>query len=307
MKTYIELKKLIDSLKFTPLFETRRTHIAIETSDLNRPGIQLCGYFEYFAHNRVQLLGMTEITYLQTLSSEMRKEISRKYFSYSIPCVMVARNLFPPEEFISEAKKHDIPVLISGLTTSNLGHSVILFFDDALAPCITRHGGLMDLFGIGMYITGDSGVGKSETALELIKRGHRFIADDVVEIRKLSDSRLVGRSPETVLHLMELRGIGLIDVSVLYGMGTVVREKDIDICIHLEPGDITNIDRLGLEDDYVTILGINIPTITIPVRPGRNIAIIMEVAAMNHRLKEMGYAPSDKLDQRLLGLLNGEN
>ena len=189
------------------------------------------------------------------------------------------------------------------MTTTKLAHSAILFLDNELAPIIARHGGLMDIFGVGVFITGESGVGKSEASLELIKRGHRFVADDVVEIKKLTDSRLVGSSPEVIRHLMEIRGIGLIDVSVLYGMGSVMPEKDIEMCVFLEQGGDLNNNRLGAGDDRITILGIEIPKITIPVRPGRNIAIIIEVAAMNQRLKTRGYNATDKLNQKIIDLI----
>ena len=185
---------------------------------------------------------------------------------------------------------------MSGLTTTKLSHKITLYLDEILSPSISRHGGLMDVYGVGIFITGESGVGKSETALELVKRGHRFVADDVVEIHKLSDETLIGRSPD-------IRGLGIIDVSVLYGMGAVMQEKDINISIHLELGNPINIDRLGMEDNHITLLGVKVPQIIVPVRPGRNLAIIIEVAAMNYRLKSMGQMGTDKLDQNLLKIL----
>lgn len=303
MKRTIKLQKLIDDLGLSVLYLGDRDNMVVDTSDLNRPGLQMCGFFEYFADNRIQLFGMAEMTYLQDLSPEIRTERLEKYFSYPIPCVMIARNLTPPDEFLDTARKYDIPVLMSGLTTTKLSHMTTLFLDNELAPCIARHGGLMDVYGVGIFITGESGVGKSETALELVKRGHRLVADDVVEIRKISDSELIGASPDVIRHLMEIRGIGIIDVSVLYGMGAVMLNKHISLCIHLEMGEVTNIDRLGLNEDYVTLLGVKVPKITIPVRPGRNIAIIVEVAAMNYRLKSMGYNPAAALDQKMLELL----
>ena len=180
---------------------------------------------------------------------------------------------------------------------------VSIFLDNELAPTIARHGGLIDVYGVGVFLTGESGIGKSETALELLKRGHRMIADDVVEIRKISDSVLVGRAPDVIRHLMEIRGIGLVDVSVLYGMGAVMESKTITLCIHLAAGDVKDIDRLGMNTEYTTLLGVDIPKITVPVRPGRNLAIIIEVAAMNFRLKSLGHNPADSLDQDLLNLL----
>ena len=303
MKRSIKIQKLIDELGLTPLYVGEKDSVAIDTSDLNRPGMQMTGFFDYFAVNRLQLFGMVEMSYIQDLDPETRRERMEQYFSHPIPCVLIARNLTPPEEFLDAAKKYDVPVLMSGLTTTKLSHMTTMLLDHELAPCIARHGGLMDIYGVGIFITGESGVGKSETALELIKRGHRLVADDVVEIRKFAETDLVGCSPDVIRHLMEIRGIGLIDVSVLYGMGAVLTRKTISLCVHLELGDVKDIDRLGLAEDYVTLLGVKVPKITIPVRPGRNIAIIMEVAAMNFRLKSMGHNPAAALDQKMLELL----
>ena len=303
MKRSIKINKFVEDLGLTPLYVGEKETMDIDTSDLNRPGLQISGFFEYFAVNRIQLFGMAEMTYMQNLSAEVRRERLEAYFSHPIPCILIARNLTPPEEFLEITKKYDVPVLMSGLTTTKLSHMTTLYLDNELAPCIARHGGLMDVYGVGIFITGESGVGKSETALELVKRGHRLVADDVVEIRKVSDNHLIGRSPDVIRHLMEIRGIGLIDVSVLYGMGAVMMEKTISLCMHLELGDIIVIDRLGMADDFVTLLGTKVPKITIPVRPGRNVAIIMEVAAMNFRLKSMGHNPADALDQKMLELL----
>lgn len=303
MKRTIKISKFMDALGLTPLYIGERDTMDIDTSDLNRPGLQMSGFFEYFAVNRIQLFGMAEMTYIQDLPPALRVERLDKYFSHPIPCVLISRNLTPPKEFLDATRKYDIPVLVSGLTTTKLSHMTTLFLDNELAPCIARHGGLMDVYGIGIFITGESGVGKSETALELVKRGHRLVADDVVEIRKVSDSSLIGRSPDVIRHLMEIRGIGLIDVSVLYGMGAVMMDKHISLCIHLELGDTTDIDRIGTANDSVTLLGIQVPKITIPVRPGRNIAIIIEVAAMNFRLRSLGHNPAATLDQKMLELL----
>ena len=303
MKRSIKIQKLIDELGLTPLYLGDREHMEIDTSDLNRPGLQMCGFFEYFAVERIQLFGMAEMTYLQDLSPEVRRERLETYFSYPIPGVLIARNLTPPDDFLEIAETYDVPVLMSGLTTTKLSHMTTLFLDNELAPSIARHGGLMDVYGIGIFITGESGVGKSETALELVKRGHRLVADDVVEIRKISDNHLVGSSPDVIRHLMEIRGIGLIDVSVLYGLGAVMVDKTISLCVHLELGDVKDIDRIGMAEDYVTLLGVKVPKITIPVRPGRNIAIILEVAAMNFRLKSLGHDATANLDQKMLELL----
>lgn len=288
MKKTITVEELAKALDLIILFKGERDTIDIDSSDLNRPGLQMSGFFEYFAVSRIQLFGMVEITYLQTLSPEKRMEVLEKYFAYPIPCVIIGRNLLPPDEFIECAKKYDIPVLMSGLTTTKISHKITVYLDELLSPCISRHGGLMDVAGVGIYITGDSGVGKSEVALELVKRGHRFVADDVVEIHRLSDNKLIGKSPDLIRHMMEIRGLGIIDVSVMYGMGAIMPEKEINLAIHLEPGDIANIDRIGNAEEYITLLGVKVPQITMPIRPGRNVAIIIEVAALNFRLKSMG-------------------
>lgn len=305
MKRIIKIKDLAEKIKLNILYMGPRDSMEIDTSDLNRPGLQMSGFFEYFAVNRVQLFGMVEMTYLQTLTPEVRKNILQQFFSYPIPCVLIGRNLTPPDEFLDCARENNVPVLMSGLTTTKLSHKITQYLDEILSPSISRHGGLMDVYGVGIFITGESGVGKSETALELVKRGHRFVADDVVEIHKLSDETLVGRSPDIIRHMMEIRGLGIIDVSVLYGMGAVMQEKDINISIHLELGNIANVDRLGTEDNHITLLGVKIPQIVVPVRPGRNLAIIIEVAAMNYRLRSMGQVGTDKLDQNLLKILQG--
>ena len=303
MKRVIQIEEFAKAVNLDILYMGMRDTAEVDSSDLNRPGLQMTGFFEYFAVNRIQLFGMVEMTYLQTLSKEVRMQRLDRFFANPIPCVLIGRNLTPTQEFIDCAKKYDVPILMSGLTTTKLSHKASLYLDEILAPSISRHGGLMDVYGVGIYITGDSGVGKSETALELVKRGHRFVADDVVEIHKLSDDTLIGRSPDIIRHMMEIRGLGIIDVSVLYGMGSVVREKSITLSMHLEPGDVRDIDRLGNAEDYITLLGIKVPQITLPVRPGRNLAIIMEVAAMNFRLKSMGQGGGEFLAQNIMNTM----
>lgn len=303
MKRVIKIADLSKAIGLNIIYVGKRDTAEIDSSDLNRPGLQMSGFFEYFAVNRIQLFGMVEMTYLQTLDHTTRMERLDRFFSHPIPCVLIGRNLTPPDEFLECARKYDVPVLMSGLTTTKLSHKTSIYLDELLAPVISRHGGLMDVYGVGMFITGDSGVGKSETALELVKRGHRFVADDVVEIHKLSDDTLVGQSPDIIRHMMEIRGLGIIDVSVLYGMGSVVREKSITLSIHLEPGDVRDIDRLGTADNHITLLGIKVPQITLPVRPGRNLAIVMEVAAMNFRLKSIGQGGGEWLAQNIMDVV----
>lgn len=304
MKRTIKIEDLAKAISLNIVYMGTRDTAEIDSSDLNRPGLQMSGFFEYFAVNRIQLFGMVEMTYLQTLDPATRMERLDRFFSHPIPCVLIGRNLTPPDEFLECARKYDVPVLMSGLTTTKLSHKTAIYLDALLAPVISRHGGLMDVYGVGMFITGDSGVGKSETALELVKRGHRFVADDVVEIHKLSDDTLIGQSPDIIRHMMEIRGLGIIDVSVLYGMGSIRREKSIELAIHLEPGDVRDIDRLGTADNHITLLGVKVPQITLPVRPGRNLAIVMEVAAMNFRLKSIGQGGGEWLAQNIMDVIS---
>lgn len=303
MKTKLKIDDLARDLNLNIIYRGDVDTIEINTSDLNRPGLQMAGFFEYFAINRLQLFGMVEMTYLQNLDPELKRERLDKYFASQMPCVLIGRNLTPPPEMIEAAKKYNTPILMSGLTTTKLSHRTTVYLDKVLAPSISRHAGLMDIYGVGILLMGDSGVGKSETALELVKRNHRLVADDVVEIIKLSDNQLLGQSPEVIRHMMEIRGLGIIDVRTLYGIGAVLVEKSIELAVNLEPGDPMNIDRLGLSSEYITLLGVKIPIITIPVRPGRNLAIIIEVAAMNYRLKCMGQVTAEQLDSKLLSII----
>jgi HPr kinase/phosphorylase len=303
MKRLIKMKELAEALSLSVVYMGTRDTAEVDSSDLNRPGLQMTGFFEYFAVNRIQMFGMAEMSYMQTLPPDVRMERLDRFFSHPIPCVLIGRNLMPPDEFLECARKYNVPVLMSGLTTTKLSHKAAIYLDESLAPSISRHGGLMDIYGVGIFITGESGVGKSETALELVKRGHRFVADDVVEIHKLSDDTLVGRSPDIIRHMMEIRGIGIIDVSVLYGMGSIVREKSITLSVHLEPGEIRDIDRIGTADNHITLLGVKVPQITLPVRPGRNVAIVIEVAAMNFRLKSIGQGGGEWLAQNIMDVI----
>jgi HPr kinase/phosphorylase len=307
VKTKLKIDDLAKELNLSILYKGNVEEIFVDTSDLNRPGLQMAGFFEYFAVNRIQLFGMVEMTYLQNLDPELKKERLDKYFESRVPCVLIGRNLTPPPEMLDAAKRYNTPVLMSGLTTTKLSHKTTDFLDKVLSPSITRHAGLLDVYGVGILLMGDSGVGKSETALELVKRGHRLVADDVVEITKLSDNQLIGQSPEVIRHMMEIRGLGIIDVRTLYGIGAVLIEKSIELAVKLEPGDVTDIDRLGLTDEFINLLGVQLPTITIPVRPGRNLAIIIEVASMNFRLKRMGQVTAEKLDSKLLGVMQNND
>lgn len=278
--------------------------IDIDTSDINRPGLQFAGFFDYFAHDRIQVLGKVEMTYLEQLDPDIRARYLDEYFSYDIPCAIISRGMDIPDYILCHAKKYKRPVLRSDMTTTKLINKLIGYLDSQLAPRITKHGVLMDVYGVGIFLMGESGIGKSETALELIKRGHRLVADDAVEIKKVAEQRLIGEAPELIRHFMEIRGIGIIDIKAMYGVGAVINNKPLDLAIYLEFWDSNKeYDRLGLVEEYTEILGVKIPKIVIPVRPGRNLAIIVEVAARNWRLKKLGYNAAQELDDRLNALI----
>jgi HPr kinase/phosphorylase len=276
--------------------------ILISTSDVNRPGLQLIGYYEFFGNDRIQIIGKVETTYLERMTSAERYSRFDEFFSNGIPCIVVARGLEVFPEMIELSNKYEIPILRTNDVTSRFMSAIIRYLNVQLAPRITKHGVLVEVYGEGILILGESGVGKSETALELVKRGHRLVADDVVEIRKVSDRSLVGTAPDIIRHFIEIRGIGILDVKNLYGVGSVKVTENINLVINLEIWDEKkNYDRLGLVDEYTEILDLSIPSLKIPVRPGRNLAIIVEVAAMNNRQKKMGYNAAKVLNDRVLG------
>ncbi len=278
------------------LCESSRTEWDIRTPDLNRPGMQFCGFYEFFAFERPQLIGKVEMAYLDRQLPEERSKILDKYFSYPVPCVIICRSLVPPAEFLEAARKHDVPVYSSSLVTSKFTALAINYLNRCLAPHVTRHGVLLDVYGVGVFLSGRSGVGKSEAALELIKRGHQLVADDVVDICRISDDRLIGTCPEKIRHLMEIRGIGVIDVKAMYGIGAVAISKTIDLIIELETWDENKpYDRIGILEDETEIMGVHVPHQTMPIKPGRNLAIIVEVAARNLSLKRSGYNAAKEL------------
>ena len=264
--------------------------VSIRTEDVNRPGLQLTGFFDYFDAKRLQVIGRVETTYLEGLTSEERRESFELLLSQDIPALIISREIEPFPECMEMAEKYDRTILRSPDTTSVLMSNIIAALKSYLAPRITRHGVLVEVYGEGVLLLGESGVGKSETAIELVKRGHRLITDDAVEIKRNVTDRLVGTAPELIRHYIELRGIGVIDVCRLFGMSAVKDEAEIDMVINLEQWkDGAMYDRLGLENLYTTILDVQVPSLTVPVRPGRNLAVIIEVAAMNNRHKKMGY------------------
>ncbi len=279
--------------------------ILITTSDVNRPGLQLAGYMDYFGTDRIQIVGKVETNYLAGLTPQQRLYRLDDFFRTGFPCIVVARGLEVFDEMIEVSKKYGIPILRTVDITSRFLSGLILYLNVQIAPRISRHGVLVEVYGEGVLILGESGVGKSETALELVKRGHRLIADDVVEIRKVSDKTLLGTAPDIIRHFIEIRGIGILDVKNLYGVGSVKVQENINLVIKLELWDEKkNYDRLGLVDEYMDILGIKVPSLNIPVRPGRNLAIIVEVAAMNYRQKQMGYNAAMLINERVMGEMN---
>ena len=280
----------------------RLDDIFITTSDVNRPGLQIAGYLDYFGIDRVQIIGTVETEYMRTLTSEQRYNGLRAFFETGFPCIIVARDLDIYPDMLKVAKEFNIPVFKSKEITSRLIGALIKYLNVELAPRETKHGVLVEVYGEGVLILGESGVGKSETALELVKRGHRLIADDVVEIRKVSDTTLLGTSPDIIRHFIEIRGIGILDVKNLYGVGSVKVQETVSLVLQLELWDENKFyDRLGIDEVYMEILGIKIPALTIPVRPGRNLAIIAEIAAMNNRQKQMGYNAAQVLNEKILG------
>ncbi|MEG0765644.1 MAG: HPr(Ser) kinase/phosphatase [Pseudoflavonifractor sp.] len=291
MEYSVTLGKLIGEFNLEVLrggedYENRK----ICTEDVNRPGLQLIGFFDYFDPKRIQLIGRVETTYLDGMTHEARLACFDSLMAQDFPALIISRGMDPYPECMEMAEKYDRTVLRTQETTSTFMSTLIASLKVYLSPRITRHGVLVEVYGEGVLILGESGVGKSETAIELVKRGHRLIADDAVEIKRVATKRLVGTAPELIRHYIELRGIGVIDVRRLFGMSAIKEESDIDLVVNLEQWkDGAMYDRLGLENLYTSILDVQIPALTVPVKPGRNLAIILEVAAMNNRHKKMGY------------------
>ena len=298
----IPLSKVIEAFSLETIFLPELPeNIEINCARVNRPGLQMAGFYDYYEQARLQIIGKMENHFIMNLSNEERAERIDNFFrSGPAGVIMTSNNPIPPE-MLKSAEKYKVPLLRTNERTSEFMAALIGYLNVELGPRITRHGVLVEVYGEGILLLGESGVGKSETAIELVKRGHRLIADDAVEIKRVSSKTLVGQAPEIIRHYVELRGIGIVDVRRLFGMGAVNNTERIDLVIRLEPWVTGKMyDRLGLENDTVEILGLDIPALTIPVHPGRNLAIIIEIAAMNHRQKKMGYNTAEEFNRRLM-------
>ena len=297
----LKLEAIVEKMELTALTpEVDISTIKIHQPDVNRIALQMTGYFEHFEATRLQIIGYVEYSYMESLDKKRQKEIFEKLLSYPIPCIVFCRDLHPNEIFKDIAIRNNVPLFMTSKATSAFTAEIIRWMNVKLAPCISVHGVLVDVYGEGVLITGESGIGKSEAALELIKRGHRLVTDDVVEIRRVSDASLVGTAPDITKHFIELRGIGIIDVKALFGASCVRETQNIDLVIRLEDWDKDKeYDRLGLDEEYTEFLGIKVVCNSIPIRPGRNLAIICESAAVNHRQKKMGYNAAQELYKRV--------
>lgn len=297
----VEMQRIVEKMNLknlTPDVDLADKYVVVP--DINRPALQLAGFFEHFAAERVQIIGYVESTFLEQMDKEAKTKVYDTLFSYKIPCIIFCRALKPDPELLERADRMQIPVFSTEAQTSAFTAELIRWLNVQLAPCISIHGVLVDVYGVGVLIMGESGIGKSESALELVKRGHRLVSDDVVEIRKVSDDTLVGSAPDITRNFIELRGIGIVDVKTLYGVQSVRETQNIDLVITLEDWNKEkDYDRLGMEEEYTSFLGNKVVCHQIPIRPGRNLAIIVETAAINHRQKQMGYNAAQELYKRV--------
>lgn len=297
----VSLKKVVDEFSLKELYPIKNLEeIMVTTADVNRPGLQMAGYYEFFDATRIQIIGKSEHCFLERFTPEKAVDRMKDFFSHSPVAVVIARGLPLEDAYIELAKEYNVPLFTTNDTTSEFAAALIAFLNLNLAPRVTRHGVLVEVYGEGILLLGESGVGKSETAIELVKRGHRLIADDAVEIRRVSSKSLVGSAPDNIRHFIELRGIGIINASRIFGVGAVKLTEKINLVINMEPWDVNKAyDRMGLENQTTEILGLQIPSLTIPVKPGRNLAVIIEVAAMNSRQKKLGYNAAEDLLKKL--------
>lgn len=304
----VTLAKIVKELNIETIYcPAQLDQVRIVSVDINRPGLQLGGFFEYFDSARIQLIGKSELAYLEQFSKEEMNLKIDQFFAQKPPVVIITRDLEIPDQMLVSAREHAVPLLRTADATSAFSSALVSMLNVELAPRITRHGVLVEVYGEGILLLGESGVGKSETAVELVKRGHRLIADDAVEIRRVSSKTLVGSSPENIRHFLELRGVGIINARRIFGMGSIKVTEKIDMVIQLEPWDPDKVyDRMGMDNEKIDILGIEIPSLVIPIKPGRNLAIIIEVAAMNNRQKKMGYNAAQELLEKL-GMIGGDD
>ncbi|MDI4648832.1 HPr(Ser) kinase/phosphatase [Cohnella hashimotonis] len=308
MAKKVKVSELVQQFQLEVVAGSEGMRRTIVTDDLNRPGLEMAGYYDYYPAERTQILGKTELAFLEKLTSDERLERMRQICAEETPCIIITRGLDAPEELIQVAEERHFPVLRSTTATTTLLSRITNFLEKKLAPTTTIHGVLVDVYGVGMLITGGSGIGKSETALELVKRGHRLIADDAVEIRQTADNYLYGSAPELIQHLLEIRGLGILNVMTLFGAGAVRNTKQIGLVIKLENWQQDKqYDRLGLDEETTRIIDTDVPLVTVPVRPGRNLAVILEVAAMNFRLKRMGYNAALQFTNKLTEAIADED
>lgn len=300
-KYSVSLNQAAQELELEVIYGTKILEdIRVIVPELNRPGLALKGFYDYFGEDRIQIIGKAESAFLESLTNKERRECLDRFYKCRFPCVIITRELPVLKELLDVAKKYKVPVLRTKEVTSRFISNLNNYLNLHLAPRITMHGVLVDVYGEGILITGESGSGKSETALELVKRGHRLVADDAVEIKKVSDKTLIGYAPEMIRHLIEIRGIGIIDVKNLFGVGAIMSVDQIDLVINLEKWDDYKVyDRLGIDEEFTVILGMKLPILNIPVAPGRNLAIIIEAAAINNRQKKLGYNTARELNERL--------
>ena len=298
----LKLSKLVEDLRLEVVhMPESKVNTVITNTDINRSGLQIAGFTHHFDYTRIQVFGMVENDYLNDIDADTRRKNLDKFFSFDFPCLIITRDLYVPDDVIEMAIKHEVPILRTPTHTSSFVSGIIYYLNRQLGEQITRHGVFIEVYGEGILLLGESGVGKSETAIELVKRGHQLIADDAVIIKKTTSTNLTGTAPEVIRHFIELRGIGIINVRRLFGVGSIKETANIDMVVNIENWDPDKTyDRLGIDTNYESILGVELPSLTIPVKPGRNLAVILEVAAMNNRQRRMGYNAAEALNQKIM-------
>jgi HPr kinase/phosphorylase len=293
-----------EDLQLTPLTASLESRIPITVSDINRPGLAMAGFVENFLEERIQIIGRTEIAFLETLTDAEKEAAYQRLFQFTLPCILVAKDLAVPERFLAHAVRCQVPVLRTPMSTTPFIHELTSLLDEEFAPSITMHGSLVDVYGVGLLFTGRSSIGKSECALDLVERGHRLVADDVVLIKRRHENILIGRANQVLGHFMEIRGIGIIDVRSIFGIRAIRFQKRVEVEVHLKEWDESeDYERIGLDDTLTTILGVSIPQVTIPIFPGKNLTVISEVIALNYLVKAYGFDPAKALNQSVIDLM----